>query len=152
MAFRSKLARANMWCCDQVMPVSVVPVCTISTSPPKPFCEVTYNPEPYPVECQPYCPPPIYMPAVDPDALPPYQIQPYPPDFTQPSGIILLNTTDSVPDGYLLCDGSAVSRETYQILFGATGTAYGEGDGSTTFNVPNLINEDYPEAKYIIKT
>lgn len=46
----------------------------------------------------------------------------------------------SVPDGYLLCDGSAVSRTQYAALFSAIGIAWGDGDGSTTFNLPNLID------------
>ena len=46
------------------------------------------------------------------------------------------NTT---PTGYLLCDGSAISRTDYAELFGVIGTTYGTGDGSTTFNLPNLI-------------
>ena len=44
----------------------------------------------------------------------------------------------TAPAGYLLCDGSAVSRTTYADLFGVIGTTYGAGDTSTTFNVPNL--------------
>ena len=40
--------------------------------------------------------------------------------------------------GWLLCDGSAISRTVYAALFAAVGTAYGAGDGSTTFNLPNL--------------
>lgn len=43
----------------------------------------------------------------------------------------------TVPDGWLLCDGSTVSRELYSDLFKAVGTVFGEGDGSTTFNVPD---------------
>lgn len=43
----------------------------------------------------------------------------------------------AAPTGYLLCDGSAVSRSTYARLFSAIGTRYGAGNGSTTFNVPN---------------
>lgn len=43
-----------------------------------------------------------------------------------------------VPGGYLLCDGSAVSRTTYAALFAAIGTTYGAGNGSTTFNLPDL--------------
>ena len=42
------------------------------------------------------------------------------------------------PSGYLICDGSAVSRSDYPDLFDAVGTTYGSGDGSTTFNLPNL--------------
>ena len=43
----------------------------------------------------------------------------------------------TVPNGYLLCDGRAVSRTTYAALFAAIGTIYGSGDGGTTFNLPN---------------
>jgi len=44
----------------------------------------------------------------------------------------------STPTGWLLCDGAAVSRSTYSVLFTAIGTTYGTGDGSSTFNVPDL--------------
>jgi len=47
-------------------------------------------------------------------------------------------TKTTAPDGYLLCDGSAVSRTTYADLFAVISTTYGVGDGSTTFNVPQL--------------
>ena len=47
-------------------------------------------------------------------------------------------TKATAPDGYLLCDGAAVSRTTYADLFAVVGTTYGTGDNSTTFNVPNL--------------
>ena len=49
--------------------------------------------------------------------------------------------TQTVPDGYLICDGSVVSRAEYADLFAALGTVWGEGDGSTTFNVPDLRGE-----------
>jgi microcystin-dependent protein len=42
------------------------------------------------------------------------------------------------PSGWFLCDGSAKSRATYSALFAVLGTLYGTGDGSTTFNIPNL--------------
>ena len=42
------------------------------------------------------------------------------------------------PEGTLLCDGSAVSRDTYSELFAAIGTTWGSGDGTTTFNLPDL--------------
>jgi microcystin-dependent protein len=45
----------------------------------------------------------------------------------------------SAPTGWLLCDGSAVSRTTYAALFAVTSTTYGVGDGSTTFNLPDLL-------------
>jgi len=57
---------------------------------------------------------------------------------TNPPGSIMMYGGSSAPTGYLLCDGSAVSRTTYADLFTAIGTTYGTGDGSTTFNVPNV--------------
>ena len=45
---------------------------------------------------------------------------------------------NKVPSGWFLCDGSNVSRTTYNILFLTIGTTYGAGDGSTTFTLPNL--------------
>lgn len=44
----------------------------------------------------------------------------------------------NIPEGYLECDGAAVSRADYPDLFSVIGTTYGDGDGSTTFNLPNL--------------
>jgi microcystin-dependent protein len=44
----------------------------------------------------------------------------------------------ATPTGWLLCDGSAVSRSTYAALFSAIGTTYGAGNGTTTFNLPDL--------------
>ena len=45
---------------------------------------------------------------------------------------------NSLPSGYLICDGSAISRTTYAALFAVVGTTHGSGDGSTTFNLPDL--------------
>jgi microcystin-dependent protein len=45
---------------------------------------------------------------------------------------------DAIPSGWLICDGLAVSRTTYADLFAVVGTSFGVGDGSTTFNVPDL--------------
>lgn len=56
----------------------------------------------------------------------------------EPAGIIMPFAGSTAPQGYLLCDGSAVDRTTYATLFGVIGTTYGAGDGSTTFNVPDL--------------
>jgi len=44
-------------------------------------------------------------------------------------------------DGYLKCNGSAISRATYAVLFAAIGTLYGVGDGVTTFNIPDFRGE-----------
>lgn len=53
-------------------------------------------------------------------------------------GRIIAFPGNSVPFGFLECDGSAVSRTDYADLFAIVGTSYGAGDGSTTFNLPNL--------------
>jgi len=58
-----------------------------------------------------------------------------------PSGMVTPFAGSSAPSGWLLCDGSAVSRTTYATLFGVVSTTYGVGDGSTTFNLPNLQGE-----------
>lgn len=55
-----------------------------------------------------------------------------------PTGTIQAFAGATVPDGWFLCNGQAISRTTYWQLFRAIGTTYGTGDGSTTFNVPDL--------------
>lgn len=56
-----------------------------------------------------------------------------------PTGTVLdFASGAAVPAGFLLCDGSAVSRTTFAALFAALGTIWGVGDGSTTFNLPNF--------------
>jgi microcystin-dependent protein len=57
-----------------------------------------------------------------------------------PAGMVVpfAGPAENVPAGWMLCNGSAVSRTDYANLFSAIGTAWGSGDGSTTFNVPDL--------------
>lgn len=55
-----------------------------------------------------------------------------------PAGVVQMNAGATAPPGWLVCNGSAVSRTTYEGLFAAIGTTWGSGDGSTTFNVPDL--------------
>jgi len=55
-----------------------------------------------------------------------------------PTGTVSMFAGSSAPSFWLMCDGSAVSRSTYATLFGVISTTYGSGDGSTTFNLPNL--------------
>lgn len=55
-----------------------------------------------------------------------------------PIGTITAYGGSTAPSGWLLCDGSEVSRVEYSLLFDAIGTAYGDGDGSTTFNLPSM--------------
>jgi microcystin-dependent protein len=54
-----------------------------------------------------------------------------------PSGAMMGFAGGTTPSGWLLCDGSAISRTTYASLFTAIGTTHGVGDGSTTFNLPD---------------
>lgn len=63
-----------------------------------------------------------------------------------PVGAVLPFAGAAAPSGWFLCDGSAVSRTTYAALFAALGTAYGAGDGSTTFNLPDL-RDNFPVGK-----
>lgn len=58
-----------------------------------------------------------------------------------PVGTVIAFAANSAPSGYLLCNGSAVSRTTYADLYAKIGTTYGSGDGSTTFNLPNLTDK-----------
>jgi microcystin-dependent protein len=55
-----------------------------------------------------------------------------------PTATIVPWSDSSVPSGFLECNGAAVSRSTYSALFAIIGTTYGVGDGSSTFNVPDL--------------
>jgi microcystin-dependent protein len=55
-----------------------------------------------------------------------------------PSGAVMAYAGSAAPAGWLMCDGAAVSRSTYADLFAAIGTAFGPGDGSSTFNLPDL--------------
>jgi len=57
---------------------------------------------------------------------------------TVPAGSMQMWPTATAPTGYLLCTGTAVSRTTYSALYAVIGTTYGVGDGSTTFNLPDL--------------
>jgi phage-related tail fiber protein len=57
------------------------------------------------------------------------------------SGMIAAFAMPTAPSGWLVCDGSAISREQYSSLFSAIGELWGAGDGSTTFNLPDLRGE-----------
>lgn len=61
------------------------------------------------------------------------------------TGMIFAFTGNTIPSGYLACNGAAISRTTYAKLFDVIGTTYGSGDGSTTFNLPNLENNSFME-------
>tara|TARA_R110000796_G_scaffold79178_7_gene176217 strand:- start:57 stop:848 length:792 start_codon:yes stop_codon:yes gene_type:complete len=62
-------------------------------------------------------------------------------DNAVPSGTIINVAMNTAPTGYLKANGAAVSRTTYAVLFAAIGSTFGVGDGSTTFNVPDLRGE-----------
>jgi microcystin-dependent protein len=55
-----------------------------------------------------------------------------------PVGSLVSYAGATAPEGYLLCDGTSVSRTTYATLFSVLSTTYGTGDGTTTFNLPDL--------------
>ena len=57
-----------------------------------------------------------------------------------PTATIVPWSKSAIPTGFLECAGAAVSRSTYSALFSAIGTTYGAGDGSGTFNLPNLAD------------
>lgn len=62
-------------------------------------------------------------------------------ELLQPAGTVIAFAGNSAPAGYLICNGAAVSRTTYANLFAVIGVTYGAGDGSTTFNLPNLTDK-----------
>ena len=62
-------------------------------------------------------------------------------DSLAPTGVVQAFAGSTTPQGWLLCDGSAVSRTDYAALYAVIGTTYGAGDGSTTFNLPNLVDK-----------
>lgn len=62
-----------------------------------------------------------------------------------PTGTILPFAGETIPSGFLACNGAAVSRTTYAALFSAIGTTYGSGNGSSTFNVPQIEDNRFLE-------
>lgn len=66
---------------------------------------------------------------------------PIPEVISVPVGGIIMWSTTTPPDNYLMCDGSAISRTTYATLFAVIGTSFGLGDGSTTFQLPETRAE-----------
>ena len=64
-----------------------------------------------------------------------------PPSSQIPVATVFYMAVNTAPAGYLICDGRAVERNAYPELFDAIGTTYGEGDGSTTFSLPNLMDK-----------
>jgi microcystin-dependent protein len=60
--------------------------------------------------------------------------------FLVPTGSLIMWPSNTIPSDWKLCDGSAISRITYVTLFSLLGTAFGAGDGSTTFNLPDYRN------------
>ena len=65
-----------------------------------------------------------------------------------PVGSVKSFAGTSTPSGWLVCDGSAISRSTYANLFSVIGTTWGVGDGSTTFNLPDF-QDAFPKGKAI---
>lgn len=69
------------------------------------------------------------------------QIAAIPTAESTPAGTVIWTARSTAPTGYLKANGAAISRTTYATLFSAIGTTYGAGDGSTTFNLPDLRGE-----------
>ena len=164
--FRPRLSRYNTNCCYQVMPVPVIPLCAVSCCMPQPICEYNKLIEPCistitvsaaaiieapTIKTSIIEAPLIRASAIQPN---PLQIPDYSPELPTPSsGTILTNTTKTIPSGYLAADGTEQSRAIYSSLFSVISTHYGDGDGTTTFNLPNLSYEDSNcVVSYIIKT
>ena len=57
-----------------------------------------------------------------------------------PTGSVIAFSGETIPDDWLLCNGAAIDRTEYADLFSVIGTKFGNGNGSNTFNLPNLIN------------
>lgn len=136
--FRPKLARFYTECCQQIMPVPVVSIYGLALEAPKPIYTC---PLPFTLERD-----EVAKPAVV-----PMEIGQYPSKKMILPGEIVANNTGIVPPEFLRCDGKEVSRAVYAMLFGIIGTYYGDGDGTTTFHLPNLSNADYPHVIYMIK-
>lgn len=64
------------------------------------------------------------------------------PQSPDTAGFMTTTADDTVPTGWLEANGQAVSRTTYSELFNLIGTTYGDGDGSTTFNLPSSVVSD----------
>ena len=62
----------------------------------------------------------------------------YPPEMLMPVGSVTAYVSSTAPNGWLNCQGQELYRGDYPALFSVIGTTYGAGDGSTTFNLPNL--------------
>lgn len=60
---------------------------------------------------------------------------------TVPAGTVIYVAQSTAPNGYIKANGATLSREAYKILFNAIGTAFGAGDGSSTFSIPDLRGE-----------
>jgi hypothetical protein len=58
-----------------------------------------------------------------------------------PAGTVIYSARSTAPTGYIKANGAAISRTTFSVLFAAIGTQFGVGNGSTTFNVPDLRGE-----------
>ena len=75
------------------------------------------------------------------DGVNPYSALPYAHlTIDYPVGAILLHAGNTAPPGWAICDGSEVDRTTYTQLFEAISTKFGSGNGTSTFNLPNLAN------------
>jgi hypothetical protein len=66
-----------------------------------------------------------------------------------PTGAVISSASSASPNGFLMANGSAISRTAYAKLFSVIGTTYGAGDGSTTFNLPNYSYYHFVTGDYV---
>jgi hypothetical protein len=137
--FKSRLPRFNTINYQQVSPIPCMPAFMLSVPIPIPIYSL-----PLPFN-------PVQQLVAEP-AIVDFPLLTYPTATPPPVGSTLINPTGSLPaGGYLVCNGDEVSRTIYSALFNIIGTYYGDGDYSTTFNIPNLSNSYNPNIQYIIK-
>ena len=67
-----------------------------------------------------------------------------------PAGCVFYIAASAAPTGFLKCNGANVSRSTYSNLFAALGTTYGNGDGSSTFGLPDLRGSFYVAGMIVV--
>jgi len=125
--------------CDMLMPIPLGVMSEIEPCIPLPLNPIVINFDPNAVVSP--CVPAIVQ----------IHIGNYNPKGCDSVGMIVEAIVDMIPSGYLKCNGQELSRTMYPLLYSAIGTYYGDGDQSTTFNIPNLSNSNAPSHIYMIK-
>ena len=93
----------------------------------------------------------IFTPKYDNDLIPLWYFKSILDSEVNLIGEVISYMGNEVPQGWLLCDGSELSRNQYKHLFDIIGTEYGEGDEISTFNLPTIVDNDSVLEYKIIK-